>query len=867
MVQKMAVRGLAVKVNVGHGPGGQPKLTDHANNNIIDKKDHRIVPVVGGNNLFRASPEQLRVATLELKRMRQSTAHLLSLSDDQIRNSAAAHNELRVVLHYWAARWYSHHHPYLTATPSVDKGDGTGAAMAERILDRIMEVEAKTTKQKDTNCVGGELIRKVIGVDGNAALVNLIEAYLLPCTTTGSGPMGAAASSSNLVTSSPTDVGVMSTASKSIHTETWVEAIQNALRIYDKMRQLWDGEGSKNGLREDVPSMNSRLNILSKLCMVLKSSAADNDGLDEHVQIQLVDAINSALRPVAPLDISNQNLCADDILKVMEDMLVEAERRYHSENAKSVGSELHTTIIKPDVLSYNTFLGAYARCHTNDRGLAKLEGYIQSMELLEDDDISSPSTTGQRQHPPTALLDSITYNSLLYIHSALASSSTYGERGNTTAASHATQAAAILRRMEERYNRTHRIEVMPDTISYATVLHSYANVGNAQEAERMLDHMEKIGSEPQWADRVQANIICFNSTLHGWSKSMEDDAPHRAEDLLRRVEMLAKDAPERGIRPDIITYSAVIGTWARSNASDSAERAQKLLEQCVKLYENEKDDRLKPDIVTYNSVLGAWAKRSSRERGKPAAIEAARQAERIIEQMEASEDVQPCTISYNILLDAWSKAGGKGCEAKAEEILRNMVSPDEISWNTVISGYANSGSKQALVKSLHLLKEMEESTSPPSAVSYNLAMDALARKGTVENAQKVEKLLDKTETLYESGKESIKPNGLSYNIALNAWAKSGSPNFGEKAQLMKRMTDNARRWNSADLSPDVISYASTIDLLANIGKKGAAHEAEQLLQSMFQEGGVAPNRITFNTVMNCIAKSNERGSAERAKAI
>ena len=36
---------------------------------------------------------------------------------------------------------------------------------------------------------------------------------------------------------------------------------------------------------------------------------------------------------------------------------------------------------------------------------------------------------------------------------------------------------------------------------------------------------------------------------------------------------------------------------------------------------------------------------------------------------------------------------------------------------------------------------------------------------------------------------------------------------------------------------------------------------------MFQDGGVAPNRITFNTVMNCIAKSNERGSAERAEAI
>ena len=882
MGQRMVRRGLAVKVNVGHGPGGQTNIFDHTNitnnpttSNASDKKDRRHTHppvVVGGNNLFRASPEQQRVATLELKRMRASTANLLSLSDDQIIDSAAAHNELRVVLHYWATRWYSHHHPYLTATPSVDKSDGTGASMAERILDRILKVDASNS----TN--SGDLIHKVIGVDGNAALVNLIEAYLLPCTTTGSGPMGAA--STNLVAASPTDVGVM-TASKSIHTQTWVEAIQNALRIYGKMRQLWDGngDGGKSGgllLSADVSSMNSGLNILSKLCMVLKSSSLSSvdNGLDKSVKMELIGAINSALQPPTPLDVSNNNLCADDILKVMEDVLVDAERRYHSENNASAvdgpQTPVQTTITKPDVLSYNTFLGAYARCHTNEKGLAKLKEYIQAMEALEDDDTSSSSTTiaSQRQHPPTALPDSVTYNSLLYIHSVLASSSTYGERGNATAASHAIQAAAILRGMEERYNRTERPEVMPDTISYATVLHSYANVGNAREAERMLDHMEKIGSDQRWSDRVQTNIICYNSTLHGWSKSKEDDAPYRAEDLLRRMEILAKDAPERGIRPDIITYSAVIGAWARSNVFDSAERAQQLLEQCVKLYETEKDDRLKPDIVTYNSVLGAWAKRSSRERGKPAAIEAAQQAELIIRQMEACDDVQPCTISYNILLDAWSKAGGKGCEAKAEEILRNMASPDEISWNTVISGYANSGSKQALVKSLHLLKEMEESASPPSAVSYNLVMDALARKGTVENAQKVEKLLDKMEMLYESGKESIKPNGLSYNIALNAWAKSGSPNSGEKAQfILKRMTDNARRWNSSDLSPDVVSYASTIDSLANSGKKGAAHEAEQLLQSMFQDGGVAPNRITFNTVMNCIAKSNERGSAERAEAI
>ena len=129
------------------------------------------------------------------------------------------------------------------------------------------------------------------------------------------------------------------------------------------------------------------------------------------------------------------------------------------------------------------------------------------------------------------------------------------------ARSQAARAAAVLRQMEDRSQRTGRPEVLPDTISYATVLHSYANVGNAREAERILDHMERVGGQDQGRDqghdqdlddrdRLKANIICYNSTLHGWSKSKEDDAPHRAEDLLRRMERLGRDFPDRGIRPD-----------------------------------------------------------------------------------------------------------------------------------------------------------------------------------------------------------------------------------------------------------------------------------------------------------------------------
>ena len=66
--------------------------------------------------------------------------------------------------------------------------------------------------------------------------------------------------------------------------------------------------------------------------MVLKWSS-DGGGLEKDTQMNLVEAINLAIRPPTPLDTSNKSLCADDILQVMEEMLLDAERRYHAEHA------------------------------------------------------------------------------------------------------------------------------------------------------------------------------------------------------------------------------------------------------------------------------------------------------------------------------------------------------------------------------------------------------------------------------------------------------------------------------------------------------------------------------------------------------
>ena len=767
-------------------------------------------------------------------------------------SSPALQNELRVALHYWTTRWYAHHHPALTATPTVDRDDETGANNAERLLDVII---ALSQKDGDSDLV----VDKVLGVDGNAALTNLMDSYLLPCHSNDGSSDHVASSSSSTSTSAPS----ISSTSKSVNINVWSSAIQNALRVHQKMYRLINN--GSNSMGEDTLVWNSTLNVLSKLCVVL----SQGHRLDESKRAELVDAINASV--IAMVDekerqpITSNELTVDNVIRIMESMLREAERRYYDDN---------DVALMPDVCTYNTVIGTMARYHaTKNDGLGRIERYVRRMEMAEDGESSTvreedgrekQQTSSSHQYPATCPPDVVTYNSLLYVHSSLAARPFQGEKGNAAslAASHSKDAAAVLRAMEERYSKTNRPDVQPDTISYATVLHSYANVGNAKEAQRILEHMERLSQTNGWKGRVEPNTICFNSTLHALSKSKENDAPHRAEALLQRMERLAVSHPELGIRPDTISWSAVIATWARSNARDGAERAEELLQRTLREYEEGNNDHVKPDIITHNTVLDAWAKQSARRKGR-AALEAAQRADSLVAEMERGGTIKPCTISYNILIDAWSKSGCKGSAEKAESILRRMSEPDEISWNNVLAAYSNNGRDDGLVSALRLLKEMEESDGAvkPSTISYNLIMDAMTHRGTIESAEKAEKILDKMEGQFEAGNTAVKPSGVSYNIVINGYAKSGSPDAGDKAQaLLKRM-------GSAEVSPDAISYTSVIDSFANSGQRDAADRAENLLNTMHAESGIAPSRVTFNSVMNAVAKSGASGSAQRAEAI
>ena len=79
-------------------------------------------------------------------------------------------------------------------------------------------------------------------------------------------------------------------------------------------------------------------------------------------------------------------------------------------------------------------------------------------------------------------------------------------------------------------------DLMPDTVSYSTVIDCWAKSKQkdvAERAENMLKQMQEMHNVGN--DKVKANVVTFNSVINAWSKSGAKDAPQRAEALLHQM--------------------------------------------------------------------------------------------------------------------------------------------------------------------------------------------------------------------------------------------------------------------------------------------------------------------------------------------
>jgi len=116
-----------------------------------------------------------------------------------------------------------------------------------------------------------------------------------------------------------------------------------------------------------------------------------------------------------------------------------------------------------------------------------------------------------------------------------------------------------------------------DKISFGSVIHASAKVGNVARAEAWMEEMLRRGITP--------NLVCFNTVLHACAHSGD---VNRAMLWLQRIS-------EAGIAPNKITYNSMIDAHAKSG--DPAAAEMWLLQMVAKGFH--------PDQITFVTLLRA----------------------------------------------------------------------------------------------------------------------------------------------------------------------------------------------------------------------------------------------------------------------
>lgn len=169
----------------------------------------------------------------------------------------------------------------------------------------------------------------------------------------------------------------------------------------------------------------------------------------------------------------------------------------------------------------------------------------------------------------------------------------------------------------------------------------------------------------------------------------------------------------------------------------------------------------------------------------------------------------------------------------------------------------------------------------PNVRSYATVMDAYARVGTVQAAERVESLREELEMRFEDyGDMALEPNQFLYNTVLSAWANARQP-----AQCVERLREfplvpnrisynivldslsKAKKAEAAEkllysmkAEPGPRSYGSVMDAWARCGRPDKSHK---FLQEMLEKN-LEPTTISFSIVIHAYAKSKHADKAQMA---
>ena len=403
-----------------------------------------------------------------------------------------------------------------------------------------------------------------------------------------------------------------------------------------------------------------------------------------------------------------------------------------------------------------------------------------------------------------------------------------------------------------------------DTRSFNNVLHGYSRrrqessgqfaAEAASRSCRLLQEMHELSSSADchYSCNVRPNLTTYKFVLVALSRSPEDDAPKKCEELLQTMQNLAaagyqssedcdanntnntsnnnlSSTSGNSMEPDIACYNTVLHAWWRRNTVAAAERCTHIVQRMIQLHQDGYI-RAKPNSFTFDACIRAWARIEENE----APLDVAERAESILMRMiaysnattrtisptatddllerqnvdAACEYCLPSTASFNNVISLWTKARHQEDHLeRAERILDMLLQeyksgnnaharPTSNSFFSIMIAYMRQGRKRhsvgGFVHAERVYRKMEKVDIIPSEARHHAlqaTMEMLASYSQ-ENHRVARHQQQELNDITTTIFNHLCRNGFLTNRVLNILKQVVSPNV--YMTLLKVQTKNAK---------------------------------------------------------------------------
>lgn len=344
---------------------------------------------------------------------------------------------------------------------------------------------------------------------------------------------------------------------------------------------------------------------------------------------------------------------------------------------------------------------------------------------------------------------------------------------------------------------------------FKLALRACARGGRPEEAQQILEHMEKAG--------VLADNDCFEMAMRACIR-----APAGQEKAIEAgARSIMFNMRQQSIEPDYNLYGALLQVLVRARRFKEALASFELL--CI---------AGAPTVDHYRHAMTAAVRSKDVDMIKS-----------LLGEMNLEGTIHADVAT--MLVDATKAVADAGEWRLACSLLARLPEPRPIkTYHSVIAACSRASNSKTTVQ---LFDQMRAEGLEPKRATYNAVLHSTQSVGDFETANKVLALMSKN---------GITLNTVTYNIAISTRARIGD--YRGAINLIAEM-------EAAGIEPSVVTYATAINAAA---KGNSSTAASMLVKEMGPRWGLVPNEYVFTSaIAACEADPDDQAAAANAQQI